>query len=307
MSLRDAFRLLQARLDDQPAVWLVGLAFGLVLGASYALLFVLDAPFGTPVAYAAFVFLIAPLFGGALWPYLDGEPPGSVRDLPRLAVRNYPRLLAARLGYVGLLVAFALALAAIPTVLGTLASLLNYLLGGGVTTLSPDRAAEIAALTVGVLALAGLAAARVVFGFLDVAALEGELRTAPARAFETALRAPGRTVGGVLALLPYRLGLPAVAFAVSGVASDTRGAIDVFTSSPRLAVVPGSAPSYATPPDPSLAPELLAGLVLADVLLTTFVWPVAFGYHATLFETLRESDGSDTANAPTTDGDAAGQ
>jgi hypothetical protein len=307
MALRAAYRLLATRLDGHPGVWLVGFAFGLVLGGSYALLFVLDGPVASPVAYAGFVLLVAPLFGAALWPYVAGEPPDSLRALPALAVRAYPRLLAARLGYVALLLLAAGALVALPTVLGTLASLVNYLTGGGATTLGPNQARDLAALVVGLLALSGFVAGRLLVGFVDVAALSGGLRGAVSDAFETALAAPGRTTAAALALVPYRLGLPGVALAVSGTAAETRGLLDAFVASPRLAVVPAGAPSYASPPDPALAPELLVAFVVADVLVTTFVWPVAFGYHVTAFETLRERRDREAPAARATDGDAATQ
>jgi hypothetical protein len=307
VSLRTAYRLLADRLDDHLAVWLIGLAFGLFLGGSYALLFVVDGPLGTPVAYAALVTLVAPLFGAALWPYVAGDPPESLRALPRLAVRGYPRLLAARLGYVALLAGFAGAFAAVAGILGTGASLLNYATGGGATTLPPDRAMTLAVGTLGVLGLVGAAVARLLFGFLDAAALDGGLRGALGEAFETALDAPGRTVAGALALAPYRVGLPVVAFVVSATAADTRGFVDAFVSSPRLAVVPAGAPSYAGPPDPSLAPVVVAGLVLANVVVTTFVWPVALGYHLTLFETLHDDAGGGGRTAPTGEGEPVGQ
>ncbi|WP_276261364.1 hypothetical protein [Haloglomus litoreum] len=307
MALRAAYRLLVSRLDDHPGVWLVGLAFGLVLGGGYALLFVLDGVLASPVAYAGFVLVVAPLFGAALWPYAAGDPPESVRELPRVAARGYPGLLVARLGYVALLGLLAGAVLAVPTVLGTLASLVNYLAGGGATTLGPEHARDLAALVLGLVALVGLVAARLLFGFVDVAALSAGPREAVPEAFETALGAPGRTAAVALALVPYRLGLPAVALFVSGMAAETRGVVDAFVASPRLAVLPSGAPSYATVPEPSLAPELLAVFVVADVVVTTLVWPVAFGFHVAAFETLREQRGDGAPGATAAPGDPAGQ
>ncbi|MFC7226352.1 hypothetical protein N0B31_02975 [Salinirubellus salinus] len=304
MPLRVALRLLDDRYDGQPAVWLVGLAFGLVLGAGYALLFVVDSPVTNAVGYAAFVLLVAPLFGAALWPYARGEPPGSLRTLVRDSLQRYPRLLGARVAYTLLLLAAALALVSLAGVLATLASAGNYLLGGGATTLGERAATGTAALVAAALVLVGLSVARVLFGFLDAAALErGTIRGVLDEALSAVLRAPGRVVAATAGLAVYRVGVPLVFYFFVATNVDTYRFVERAFQSPRLAIVPPDAPSYASAPDPSLAPELLAGLVLVDVLVTTAVWPVALGYHFTLFETIRAhraEDDRETASAPST-------
>ena len=296
MVLRAALRLLDDRFDGQPAVWLVGLAFGLVLGAGYAVLFLVDSPVTSAVGYAAFVLLVAPLFGAALWPYAGGDPPESLGALVRDSLRRYPRLLGARVGYLLLFLGSAAALLSLGGVLATLASAGNYLLGGGATTLGANTATDTAVLAAGGLVLVGLSVARVLFGFLDTAALRrGTVRGALDEAFSTSLRAPGRVVAAASGLAVYRFLVPLVFYFFVATNVDTRELVGRAVQSPRLAVVPPDAPSYASAPDPSLAPELLAGLVLVDVLVTTAVWPVALGYHFTLFETLRESGAEATS------------
>lgn len=296
MPLRSALRLLDDRFDGNPSVWLVGLAFGLVLGAGYALLFLVDSPVTTAAGYAVFVVLVAPLFGAALWPYASGDPPGSLGTLVRDSLHRYPRLLGARVGYLLLFVGSALALVSIVGALATVASAGNYLLGGGGTTMGSDAAVGSATLVVILLALVGASGGRVLFGFLDAAALRrGGLRGALEEALSTALRAPGRVVAAAAGLAVYRVVVPAVAFGVVAVNVPTNRFLERPFLSPELAVAPADGPAYVNAPDPSLAPELLAGLVLVDVLVTTAVWPVALGYHFTLFETLQSSSGEATS------------
>jgi hypothetical protein len=303
MVLRSALHLLDDRYRGQPTVWLLGLAFGVVLGASYALLFVVDSPVTSVVGYAAFAVLVAPLFGAALWPYASGDPPESLGALVRESLDRYPRLLAARVGYLLLFLGTAAALVSVVGVLATLASAVNYLLGGGVTTLGETAAIETAALVVLGLVIVGLSAGRVLFGFLDAAVLRsGTVRGAFDDALSAVARAPGRVVAAAAGLAVYRAVVPLVFSFFVATNVETRQVIERAFGSPQLAVVPPAAPSYASAPDPSLAPELLAGLVLADVLLTTAVWPVALGYHFTLFETLRSGRGegdAQTTTAPT--------
>lgn len=303
MSLRAAFRLLAARYRSTGFVLVVGLAFGLVLGTAYAALFVVDAPRADAATHALFVLLVAPLFGAALWPYVAGEPPGSVPALVRGSLRRYPRLLAARIGYVLLLVAGAASLVSLVGVLATLASAANYATGGGATTLPPERADEVAVLVLVLLAFVGLATVRLLFGFLDAAVLRrGRLRGSLDAALSTALRAPVRVGVAAVGLAAYRVGLPVLALVFVAHGAEIDGPLDVPFATPRLAMLPADAPAYASPPTPSVAPALLAGLVVADVLLTALVWPVACGYHQTLFETLR-SDGRDGDGDPAEDRD----
>lgn len=301
MPLRDALRLLDDRFDGHPTVWLVGFVFGLVLATGYALLFLVDSPVTTAAGYAVFVVLVAPLFGAALWPYASGKPPESLGALVRDTLRRYPRLLGARVSYSLLFVGSALALVSLVGTLATVASAGNYLLGGGATTMGPDAAGETAALVVVVLALVGASGGRVLFGFLDAATLRrGTLRGALDEALSTALRAPGRVVAAATGLAVYRVVVPAVAYGIVAANVPTRQFLERPFLSPDLAVVPADAPAYVSAPDPSLAPELLAALVLLDVLVTTVVWPVALGYHFTLFETLQSSGGEPTSEpAPT--------
>jgi hypothetical protein len=308
MPLRSALRLLDDRFDGEPTVWLLGLAFGLVLGGSYAVLFLVDSPVTSAVGYAGFVVLVAPLFGAALWPYARGDPPASFRTLARDSLRRYPRLLGARVAYTLLFFGSALALVSLAGVLATLASAGNYLLGGGATTLGERAAVETAVLVAVGLALVGLSVGRVLFGFLDAAALDrGTVHGALDEAVSAALRAPGRAVAAAAGLAVYRVGLPLVFYFFVATNVDTSRFVERAFRTPQLAVVPPDAPSYAGPPDPSLAPELLAGLVVVDVLVTAAVWPVALGYHFTLFETLRSGRGGadgERASAPTRAPDA---
>lgn len=308
MVLRSALRLLDDRYDGQPAVWLLGLAFGLVLGAGYAALFLVDSPVTNAVGYAVFVLLVAPLFGAALWPYARGSSPDSLGTLARDSVRRYPRLLGARVAYTLLFLGSALALVSVVGVLATAVSAGNYLLGGGATTLGERAATETAGLTVVGLLVVGLSAGRVLFGFLDAAALQGgTVRGALDDALSTVARAPGRVVAAGAGLAVYRAVVPLVFYFFVATNVETRQFLERAFQSPRLAVVPPDAPSYASAPDPSLAPELLAGLVLVDVLVTTAVWPVALGYHFTLFETLQSRRGEEegaSASAPSSAPDA---
>lgn len=296
MPLHSALRMLDDRFDGQPAVWLVGFVFGLVLATGYALLFLVDSSVTTAAGYAVFVGLVAPLFGAALWPYASGDPPASLGALVRDSLRRYPRLLGARVGYLLLFVISALALVSLVGALATVASAGNYLLGGGATTMNSDTAVGSAALVVVVLALVGASGARVLFGFLDAAALRrGGLRGALDEALSTALRAPGRVVAAAAGLAVYRVVVPAVAYGVVAANVPTNRFLERPFLSPELAVTAVDAPAYVNAPGPSLAPELLAGLVLVDVLVTTAVWPVALGYHFTLFETLQSSGGEATS------------
>jgi len=292
MPLRDALRLLDGRFDGQPAVWLVGLAFGLVLGAGLVVTFVVDAPVTNLVGYALFSLSVAPLFGAALWPYARGDPPESVAVLASESLRRYPRLLAARVGHVLLLGLTAGALVSSVGVLATLVSLGNYLGGGGATTLASEPANGVAFLTVALLSLVGVSTGRVLFGFLDAATLRRErLRGSLGEALSTALRSPGRVVVASLGLAVYRVGTPLVTYLVVSTAVRSRRPWEVMFGSPELAVLPASASSYASPPTPSLSPELLAAFVVVNALVTAAVWPVALGYHLTLFETLRSGGG----------------
>lgn len=296
MVLRAALRLLDDRFDGNPTVWLVGLAFGLVLGAGYAVLFLVDSPVTNAVGYAAFVVLVAPLFGAALWPYASGDPPESRGALVRDSLRRYPRLLGARVGYLFLFVGSAIALVSLVGALATVASAGNYLLGGGATTMGPEAARGTAALGIVVLALVGASGGRVLFGFLDAATLRhGTLGGALDEALSTALRAPGRVVAAAAGLAVYRVVVPVVAYGFVAANVPTNQFLERPFLSPELAVPPVDAPAYVSAPDPSLAPELLAGLVLVDVLVTMAVWPVALGYHFTLFETLQSSAGEATS------------
>ena len=296
MPLRSALRLLDDRFEGQYPVWLLGLAFGLVLGAGYALLFLLDSPVTNAVGYAVFVLAVAPLFGAALWSYVRGDPPESLGALVRGAIDRYPRLLAARVGYVLLLVGCAAASVALVGTLATLASLGNYLAGGGATTMPPGAALETAALVVLVLAVVGTSAGRVLFGFLDAAALRrGTVRGALEEALATVARAPGRVVAAAAGLAVYRAVVPLVFYFFVATNVETREFVERAFATPQLAVLPADAPSYASPPEPSLAPELLAGLVGLDVLVTAIVWPVAMGYHFALYETLRSAPVAGTA------------
>ncbi|MEF8869707.1 MAG: hypothetical protein V5A60_17825 [Haloarculaceae archaeon] len=309
MSLRRALRLLTGRYRGEPFVAVVGLAVGLVLGAGYAVLFVVDAPWADAATYALFVLLVAPLFGAALWPYVAGEPPGSVRTLVRGTVDRYPRLLAARLAYVLLLVASAAALVSLVGALATLVSAANYATGGGATSLPPERATELAVLAVLLLGFVGVTTARMLFGFLDAAVLRrGRLRGSLDAGLSTALGAPFRVGAAAIALAPYRVVLPLLALAVVGQGAEIDGPLDVPFATPRLATLPADAPAYASPPDPAVAPALLVGLVVVDVVLTALVWPVAYGYHLTLFETLPAGDGNRRpVEAGDTTADGAGQ
>lgn len=296
MPLRDALHLLDDRLEGQYAVWLLGLAFGLVLGGSYALLFLVGSPVTNAVGYSLFVLLVAPLFGAALWPYVAGNPPDSVGRLVRGAIGRYPRLLAARVGYVLLLVGCAAAFVALVGTLATLASLGNYLTGGGATTMGSGAALETVAFAVLALAVVGASVGRVSFGFLDAAALRrGTVRGALDEALATAARAPGRVVAGATGLAVYRAVVPVVFGFFVATNVDTNDVVERLFATPQLAVLPADAPSYARPPDPALAPELLAGLVGLDVLVTAVVWPVAMGYHFALYETLRSTPVEGTA------------
>ena len=298
VSLRRALRLLAGRYRGEPFVAVVGLAFGLVLGAGYAAIFVVDAPWADAATYALFVLLVAPLFGAALWPYVAGEPPGSVRTLVRGTLGRYPRLLAARLGYVLLLVAGAAALVSLVGAVATLVSAANYAVGGGATTLPPDRATELALLGVLLLAFVGVTTGRLLFGFLDAAVLRrGRLRGSLDAALSAALRAPFRVGAAALALATYRVVLPLLALAVVAHAAEIDGPLSVPFATPRLATLPADAPAYASPPDPSVATGLLVGVVVVDAALTALVWPVAYGYHLVLFETLRAGDGGDDPTA----------
>lgn len=297
MSLRQALQTLDDRYRGERAVWLVGLVFGLVLATGYALLFVVDSPVTTAAGYAVFVLLVAPLFGAALWPYARGDPPESTEGLVRESLRRYPRLLAVRVGYVLLLVGSAVALLSVVLALATLVSLGTSLAGGGATTLSPREAIDVAGFTGLGLTVVGLAVGRVLFGFLDVATLRrGRLEGALSEALSTVLAAPGRVLAAAAGLAVYRAVLPLVAYGVVAANVDTREFVETPFRSPELAVLPADAPSYASPPDPALAPEILAALVAADVFVTAVVWPVALGYHVALFETLRSTDGEVTGN-----------